>query len=120
MDTKALLFGIIGFLLGGLVVSFAATQLEGTASASEMTMSAMSEDLAGKTGDEFDAAFITSMIEHHRGAIGMAELAETQGKHPQIRTLSRDIIDAQESEITQMKQWQQRWGYTGEHADTGH
>jgi hypothetical protein len=28
MDTKALAFGIAGFLLGGLVVSVAATQLE--------------------------------------------------------------------------------------------
>jgi hypothetical protein len=28
MDTKALAFGIVGFLLGGLVVSIAATQLE--------------------------------------------------------------------------------------------
>jgi hypothetical protein len=28
MDTKALAFGIVGFLLGGLVVSVAATQLE--------------------------------------------------------------------------------------------
>ena len=28
MDTKALAFGIVGFLLGGLVVSIAATQFE--------------------------------------------------------------------------------------------
>jgi hypothetical protein len=28
MDTKALAFGIVGFLLGGLVVSVAATQFE--------------------------------------------------------------------------------------------
>ena len=120
MDTKALLFGIIGFLLGGLVVSFAATQLEDTADASEMTMSAMSEDLADKTGDEFDAGFIQSMIEHHRGAIDMAKLAETHAKHPQIKALSRDIIDAQQREITQMTQWQQRWGYPSERSDVGH
>ena len=28
MDTKALAFGIVGFLLGGLVVSVAATQFD--------------------------------------------------------------------------------------------
>jgi uncharacterized protein (DUF305 family) len=120
MDTKALLFGIIGFLFGGLVVSFAATQLEDTASASEMTMSAMSEQLADLTEDEFDAGFITSMIEHHQGAIAMAKLAESRAKHEEIKELSQDIINAQRGEIAQMRQWQQRWGYATEHSNGGH
>jgi hypothetical protein len=34
MDSKALAYGIVGFLLGGLVVSIAATQLEDSASGS--------------------------------------------------------------------------------------
>lgn len=40
METKPLLYGIIGFLLGGLVVSFAATYLDDrTAPAGEMPTS---------------------------------------------------------------------------------
>jgi uncharacterized protein (DUF305 family) len=113
MDTKPLLFAIIGFLLGGLVVSVAATQLDedNTASGAEMTMSQMSAGLTDKSGDDFDAAFISAMIEHHEGAIEMAELADTRAEHQQIRQLAQEVIAAQDSEIGQMKQWQQEWGY---------
>ena len=122
MDTKPLLFAIIGFLMGGFVVSIAATQFDegNTASASEMTMSEMSDDLADKTGDDFDAAFITAMIEHHEGAIDMAKLAETRAEHDEIKQLSQDIITAQEGEIAEMKQWQQDWGYDDDSHDTSH
>lgn len=113
MDTKPLLFAIIGFLLGGLVVSIAATQLDedNTASGAEMTMSQMSAGLMDKSGDDFDAAFISAMIEHHEGAIEMAELADTRAEHQQISQLAQEVIAAQEGEISQMKQWQQEWGY---------
>ena len=121
METKPLLFAIIGFLMGGFVVSIAATQFDedNAASGAEMTMSQMSEDLTDKTGDEFDAAFITAMIEHHEGAIDMAKLAETRAEHDEIKQLSQDIITAQEGEIAEMKQWQQQWGYDDAHGGTG-
>ena len=115
MNTQALTFGIIGFLLGGLVVSIAATQLNDetmmTNSNSHMSMDMMTNSLAGKTGDEFDAAFIGYMVEHHEGAIDMARLADKNAKHAEIKELSRSIIKAQESEITDMKQWQTEWKY---------
>jgi uncharacterized protein (DUF305 family) len=111
METRALLFGIVGFLLGGLVVSIAATQLDDESAGGGMTMTEMSEDLTDKSGDDFDAAFITSMIDHHQGAIDMAELAESRAEHDEIKQLSRDIIRAQEAEIAQMHDWQQEWGY---------
>lgn len=110
METRALLFGIIGFLLGGLVVSIAATQLDDGAD-DGMTMTEMSEDLTDKSGDDFDAAFITAMVEHHQGAIDMAELAANRAEHDEIKQLSEDIIRAQEAEIDQMHDWQQEWGY---------
>lgn len=111
METRALLFGIVGFLLGGLVVSIAATQLDDESAGGGMTMTEMSEDLTDKSGDDFDAAFITSMIDHHQGAIDMAELAESRAEHEEIKQLSRDIIRAQEAEIAQMHDWRQKWGY---------
>ena len=119
METKPLLFAIIGFLLGGLVVSSAATWLDdGSASGSEMTMSQMSGELRDKTGDDFDAAFIDAMVEHHEGAIEMAELAESRADHDEIRQLSQDIIGAQEAEIAQMQRWRHEWGY--EESSGGH
>ena len=111
METRALLFGIIGFLLGGLVVSIAATELDDDAAAGGMTMAEMSEDLTDRSGDDFDAAFITAMIDHHQGAIDMAELAESRAEHDEIKQLSQAIIRAQEGEIAQMHDWQREWGY---------
>jgi uncharacterized protein (DUF305 family) len=115
MATKSLAFGIVGFLIGGLVVSIAATQLNENQNAmmngSEMTMSQMSENLKNKTGDDFDEVFISSMIEHHQGAIDMAELAQKNAKHSEIKKMADDIISAQSNEINMMKTWQTEWGY---------
>jgi uncharacterized protein (DUF305 family) len=113
METKALAFGIVGFLLGGLVVSVAAVQSSPSSErlATDMTMTQMTEQLKDKRGDAYDAAFITGMIEHHRGAIEMARLSADRAKHDEIKQLSRDIISAQESEIDQMRQWQTAWKY---------
>lgn len=114
METKSLTFGVVGFLLGGLVVSIAATQFDDrsmSATHTGMTMGQMTEDLKSKSGDAYDAAFISSMIAHHDGAIEMAKLSDSRAKHDEIKQLSRDIIRAQETEITQMKRWQADWGY---------
>lgn len=121
METKPLAFGIIGFLVGGLVVSVAAAQLNTTGDTkdgSKMSMSQMTDNLRGKTGDDFDKAFIASMIEHHQGAIDMAELAQKNAKHDQIKNMSDDIMTAQSSEIATMKKWQTEWGYGN--APAGH
>ena len=112
METRPLLFGIIGFLLGGLVVSIAA-QLEddGAEGTSDMTMTQMTSQLTEKEGDDFDAAFIDAMIEHHEGAIEMAELAASRAEHEEIKQLSQDVIRAQEGEIAQLRSWESTWGY---------
>lgn len=114
METKSLAFGIVGFLVGGLVVSVAATQLNKpneTMNSSEMSMGQMTHSLKNKTGDDFDEAFISSMIEHHQGAIDMAKLAEKNAKHDEIKNMSNDIMTAQSKEINMMKSWQAEWGY---------
>lgn len=114
METKALAFGIVGFLLGGLVVSVAATQSPAPSTemrTTDMTMTQMTEQLKDKRGDAYDAAFIAGMIGHHQGAIEMAKLSAERAKHDEIKQLSQDIISAQEGEIEQMKQWQADWNY---------
>lgn len=72
-------------------------------------MADMNANLAGKQGDEFDKAFINEMIVHHEGAVDMAELALTNAKHPEIKTLANAIISAQTTEISQMKGWLEDW-----------
>lgn len=112
METKSLAYGIIGFLLGGLIVSIAATQHSKPADANgSVTMSQMTEDLRNKTGDDFDQAFLSGMIEHHQGAIDMAKLAKENAKHDEIKNLADDILSAQSKEIDMMQSWQADWGY---------
>jgi uncharacterized protein (DUF305 family) len=76
------------------------------------SMADMNAALEGKTGDEFDKEFIMQMIEHHQGAIDMAEQAQMNAGRQEIKDLSTEIISAQESEISQMRQWQNDWGFT--------
>jgi uncharacterized protein (DUF305 family) len=112
METKSLAYAVVGFLLGGLVVSVAATQFNKSEDSNgSMTMSQMSEDLKGKTGDDFDQAFISGMIGHHQGAINMANLAKENAKHDEIKKLADDILSAQSKEIDMMQTWQTDWGY---------
>lgn len=77
----------------------------------DMSMGDMSMMLDGKTGDDFDRAFIQMMIPHHEGAISMAEAALQNARHDELKTMARDIIDSQQREIDQMRQWQEAWGY---------
>ena len=116
MESKPLVFGLIGFFLGGLIVSVAATtldrpKLESGSAVEAMSMTAMTGNLAEKTGDAFDEAFIALMIDHHQGAVDMAELAQANAKHAEVKRLANEIIGAQQLEIAQMKRWQTDWGY---------
>ena len=72
-------------------------------------MASMNAELEGKTGDEFDKAFLTEMIMHHEGAVDMAEAALEDAKHQEIKTMANAIISAQTSEIAQMKAWLKAW-----------
>ncbi len=74
-------------------------------------MAGMTSELEGKTGDEFDKAFIEQMILHHQSAIDMAAPGETNAEHQEVKDLSRAIVTDQSKEISQMEQWQKDWGY---------
>lgn len=119
METKPLLYGLIGFFIGGLLVSVAANTFDKTElqPGSDDSMTHMTATLKEKTGDEFDKAFIESMIKHHEGAVEMAKLADTKAKHDEIKQLSKAIILAQEKEIGDMRRWQDDWGYEQSHAE---
>lgn len=112
MQNNSLLFGIIGFILGGLLVSIAATTFEKPNSklngshGSVVSMDSMVHGLKSKTGSDFDKAFLADMIIHHQSAVDMAELAKTRAHDARVKNLSKEIIAAQQSEISLMRQWQ--------------
>ena len=59
--------------------------------------------------EPFDRAFIDMMIEHHQGAITMAEQIRQTTQRPELRSLADDIITAQTREIEQMRAWRTQW-----------
>lgn len=71
--------------------------MEGMMSAADM------DALAAKNGKDFDASWVTMMIDHHRGAITMAETVKADGSDPAVLALADAIIAAQRAEIAEMQ-----------------
>ena len=59
--------------------------------------------LEDATGGEFDRMFLEMMIEHHTGAIEMADTEIADGEFPDALELAETIKSAQEAEITEME-----------------
>ena len=66
-----------------------------------------SSELAQKT--PFDRAFIDSQLPHHASAIEMAAVALKQSTNEDIKTMARQIIDAQCQEVGKMIDWRHDW-----------
>jgi len=124
MDTKILLVALVALLIGlggGYVIAGNNTSerdehMMGSGDMmhnEDMGMSGAMDDmmqgLSGKSGDDFDKAFLSEMIMHHEGAVAMAEAALKNAKHDEIKQMANAIISAQTTEITQMKDWQKAW-----------
>jgi uncharacterized protein (DUF305 family) len=60
--------------------------------------------LTSRSGAEFDRLWLESMISHHQGAIEMAKAEIANGDNVDAKTLAKNIVTSQESEIGQMKQ----------------
>ena len=57
----------------------------------------------------FDQRFIDMMVPHHESAVEMAKLAQERAEHPELKSFAEQVIAAQDSEISRMKQWRQTW-----------
>ena len=57
----------------------------------------------------FDAQFIDGMIEHHTGAITMAEQAIKESERSEVKKLAQNIITSQQGEVEQMTGWRRQW-----------
>ncbi|MBD2093211.1 DUF305 domain-containing protein [Microcoleus sp. FACHB-1515] len=75
----------------------------------EMEASMRMEGSLGAADDQFDLRFINAMVPHHEGAVTMAQQALQNSDRPEIKQLAQSIIDSQQQEINQMKQWKQQW-----------
>lgn len=60
--------------------------------------------LKAASGPDAAKLFLEQMIMHHEGAVEMAQQEIGAGKNPETVQLGRDIVTAQQAEITEMKQ----------------
>lgn len=61
------------------------------------------DELAAASGADFERLFLTMMIEHHQGAVEMAEAEQRDGANPGAIDLAEQIVTAQEREIAAMQ-----------------
>lgn len=66
---------------------------------------AMHERMMAASGVTVDQAYIAKMIEHHRGAVAMAEVALKESRDPEIRRMAQVVVDSQTREIAEMQAW---------------
>jgi uncharacterized protein (DUF305 family) len=69
-----------------------------------MLTSEQLDQLGRAQGSEFDQLFLMGMIEHHKGAIVMAQDVLGASDDAEVTSLAQQIITEQEREIQQMEQ----------------
>ncbi len=80
--------------------------MEGHSNMSEMTDMKSSPDAASQP---YDLQFIDTMAHHHEGAIQMSEVVLRKSQNEELKNFAQKIIDDQQKEIVQMKEWREKW-----------
>lgn len=134
MQKETVLYAVIAFLLGvvlttglsayavnnnmagmmrmmGMHPDAADADYGGMMGGGNMTMNRMMYNLRNESGEEFDRTFLSQMIDHHKGAIDMAEEARRKATRQEIKDMASTIIADQQKEVDQMRSWQREWGY---------
>ncbi|WP_432194396.1 DUF305 domain-containing protein [Streptomyces sp. bgisy027] len=60
------------------------------------------DELMKASGKAFDTLFLTLMVEHHEGAVKMAETEKGEGRHGPSTELADAVVTAQTAEIQEM------------------
>lgn len=68
-----------------------------------MNQEEVMSELSALSGTEFDTRFLELMIDHHRGAIEMAETEQADGENPDALELAPKIVEDQTAEIAKME-----------------
>nr|WP_287128554.1 DUF305 domain-containing protein [Candidatus Cyanaurora vandensis] len=103
-----------GLILGGIYLGAPRSVAQMMKQDETMKMDKPMSDMGmmqnlGPADKEYDLRFMNAMIEHHEGAMVMAQDALKKSKRPEIQKLAKDIITAQQKEIAQMKTWRKAW-----------
>jgi uncharacterized protein (DUF305 family) len=82
--------------MGGMVHGSGGMDMEGM---SEEDMAALDSAF----GTDFDRLFLDLMVDHHRGAVDMAETEIAEGSNPDAVDMARGIVGSQTAEIQEME-----------------
>jgi len=62
-----------------------------------------------KAAVPYDLMFIDAMVAHHQGAVAMAQPADSNAMHPELKDFARKVVDDQSREVALMTQWRDQW-----------
>ena len=74
-----------------------------------MDHSMMMQSAPDAANQPFDLQFIDTMSHHHQGAIMMSQMAVQKAEHSELKQFAQKIIDDQQKEIAQIKEWRDKW-----------
>ena len=63
------------------------------------------QELAQKSGTDFDIAYINSIVPHHQAAIAMAQMVQSDAPHQEVRDAATKMIQDQQKEISDLTTW---------------
>src|SRR3989344_1537136 len=110
MENKQLTIGVVGLIVGILLTAFVYPGWGYGARGNWGMMNSQRNMMTGgNVMGNIDQHFIVQMIPHHEDAIVMAGIALERAEHPEIRSLANGIIEAQEREIGEMREWYKEW-----------
>ncbi|KAA9325111.1 DUF305 domain-containing protein [Hymenobacter busanensis] len=73
------------------------------------SMDGMMQNMPKETGN-VDQDFVGMMIPHHQSAVDMAKAEVAHGRDTKLKEMAQKMIDAQQKEIQQFKDWQAKNG----------
>jgi uncharacterized protein (DUF305 family) len=91
------------------VIAALALGLGGNAQMDHRMGSASMTALEHASGKTFDIYWMSQMIEHHKGAVEMANSVLKDGKDARVKKAAQTIISDQSREIKQLTGWLKSW-----------
>ncbi|MDT3446919.1 MULTISPECIES: DUF305 domain-containing protein [unclassified Pseudofrankia] len=101
---------LVGALLAAVVLAACGNDSGSTGTSASTNTATATSATGSDDHNSADVAFTQSMIMHHGQAVEMADLAPTRASSAEVKTLARQIRDAQAPEITMMTGWLTAWG----------
>lgn len=97
---------VMTLMVGATAQSMPGHNMAGMNAQSDMGMAGSLTDLRG---EEFEAAFMSMMIVHHRSATEMARWILERPADASVKEAAQTIVEKQRAEIDQMEGWLEKW-----------